>query len=549
MKRIYKTNKTPLSNKEIDKFKDFDKVLDRLNSTGPGPETGQSFDIRSIMNGAKYYVVAAVIVGVSILAYWANKRSHSKESIVVEQKDTVETVKYVVNPLFPEFDIAYEQFEIDAQEDITLRTKRGSEISIKKNSFKDNNGNLITGKVKIKFREFHDPLSIFKSGIPMQYDSAGLVYTFESAGMFELLAEQSGVPLNGPFENHILVDLVSDNGEDRFNNYYFDTTVGQWEYVSKSKAIAIEKQELAATEDEFEIEEVLVESTIELVNVSPKLNKPTMPQLPSYPKLLSNRYAFKVEFDQAKFPELHPSVVFQVDEERSDFSAAYYDVLWDSVKLSISTYEGNYTVILKKGAKTIKVESFPVLSVNDYDKLKASYEASMVVYRKELKEHNEYMSRIQARRNELARSRITDQKIRNTLLDDKISKYYSAQRFRRGFVVRRPGFHNSDQPVIRYSGYAPNVKGQFKIGKKRIKPIRIYNVVGKVNMLVRDRNSSQIAYSKTKKNVMWVVYKDNKIAIADPEEFKNITQKTHQFTVKRYDTDEALARLEDMMGE
>lgn len=47
--------------------------------------------------------------------------------------------------------------------------------------------------VKITYREFADPIDFFVSGIPMEYDSAGRKYNFESSGMCEINAYKDDI--------------------------------------------------------------------------------------------------------------------------------------------------------------------------------------------------------------------------------------------------------------------------------------------------------------------------------------------------------------------
>lgn len=92
-----------------------------------------------------------------------------------------------IAPPFKNVEVAYQQMEVDASEDKVLRLKNGSSISIPKNAFVDKNGNPVTGKVKLEYREFHSAADIIASGIPMIYeDEKGENKIMESGGMFEI---------------------------------------------------------------------------------------------------------------------------------------------------------------------------------------------------------------------------------------------------------------------------------------------------------------------------------------------------------------------------
>ena len=101
-----------------------------------------------------------------------------------------------IKPPFLDREIEQETFMINAQKDEEIITESGSKIKFYKNTIVDFDGKTVKGKVKIEYRDFHNPLEIYLSGIPMEYDSAGTKYIFETAGMFELKAYQEGELLN-----------------------------------------------------------------------------------------------------------------------------------------------------------------------------------------------------------------------------------------------------------------------------------------------------------------------------------------------------------------
>jgi hypothetical protein len=109
----------------------------------------------------------------------------------------------------------------------------GTTISIPANAFEDANGALVTGNIDITYREFRDPVDIVLSGIPMTYDTGGVVENFESAGMFEINASQNGneVYLREGVKidmNFAVVDTAS-----TFNFYRLDEKKG-WEYIEST---------------------------------------------------------------------------------------------------------------------------------------------------------------------------------------------------------------------------------------------------------------------------------------------------------------------------
>ena len=103
----------------------------------------------------------------------------------------------IVKPPIAELNPTFEEFEVNSDSGIvyTIKKSYGTKIFIPDSVFVDSARNPIRGKVKISYREFHDAADIFLAGIPMNYDAAGIEKYFETAGMFDIRAEQNGSPV------------------------------------------------------------------------------------------------------------------------------------------------------------------------------------------------------------------------------------------------------------------------------------------------------------------------------------------------------------------
>ncbi|HEY0041265.1 MAG TPA: hypothetical protein VGB71_11410, partial [Flavisolibacter sp.] len=109
-------------------------------------------------------------------------QKRKKEPETIPQKDIF------ISPPVSGTDIHLEEYSVDAGKGGTLFYKTGSIIFFPPNSFVDKDGKTVQGKVTVKYREFADPIDFYLAGIPMDYDSSGTKYTFESSGMCEILA-------------------------------------------------------------------------------------------------------------------------------------------------------------------------------------------------------------------------------------------------------------------------------------------------------------------------------------------------------------------------
>ncbi len=269
-----KKNREPLSEKELQQNMNFDKFM-----SGYTPVKGV------FPKGIKLYsflASAAAILGVA--GYFALKSPGSNNSIAVQP---------FVNPPVPSLQAEQSAFNCNTFGDTTLVYPTGTIIHIPASAFVDNNGNEIKGEVQVKFREFHDQADILVSGIPMNYDSSGVRYQFESAGMFEVTAYQNNQPLTLKTGKEIAVNMISHtNIGDNYNIYYLDTAKKQWDYISANTT----KNNTCFSAFEKNTQ---YEKKIKAIEAKENVVRPVFPD-----KADPGAYNFVVNFKNDEFPEL-----------------------------------------------------------------------------------------------------------------------------------------------------------------------------------------------------------------------------------------------------
>ena len=109
-------------------------------------------------------------------------------------------------------------------------TTTNSKIIIPKDAFVDKDGNIIKSPVSIKYKEILNTVDQILSGIPMEYDSAGVTYNFESAGMIEFRAESQGKEVFPNPNALISVELKSEFTDTNYGLYSMDDETGKWDY-------------------------------------------------------------------------------------------------------------------------------------------------------------------------------------------------------------------------------------------------------------------------------------------------------------------------------
>lgn len=147
-----------------------------------------------------------------------------------------------VEPPIPELAKAYTLFEIDASKENLLEIPSGTKIKIQPNVLVDKSGTLVSGMVSIKYREYHDAVDVLLSGIPMDYQVQGSKRTMQTAGMFDLAAEQKGEEVFIKEGSGIQVDFASFEAGTDYNFFVLDKEEG-WAFVDYVAPKANEERE------------------------------------------------------------------------------------------------------------------------------------------------------------------------------------------------------------------------------------------------------------------------------------------------------------------
>jgi hypothetical protein len=139
----------------------------------------------------------------------------------------------LVKPPVYAWDKPKDLYSVNAASGGSITHKSGTRIHIPPGAFVDETGNKVEGEVQIDYREFKDPVDFIFSGIPMTYDSGGVVNNFQSAGMFEITASQEGRQVYLASDKKVNMDFVSTDSSTSYNFYVLDEKRGNW--VNKGK--------------------------------------------------------------------------------------------------------------------------------------------------------------------------------------------------------------------------------------------------------------------------------------------------------------------------
>ncbi len=449
-----------------------------------------------------------------------------KDSTQVVQHDSsivTETNSRCINPPYAEL-VEYEEYPISQNNrKRTITTKSGSIITIPAHAFVNENGEPVTKNITIRYRDFHNPMEFFLSGIPMDYDSAGVNYTFTSAGMFDIDAKAGGEQLYLKEDKEIELQLVSKQDE-VYNFYNYDTSENQWNYlyteeessikpfVNKSvekKEQVVETKTVETQEKEYtfsDLHKLDPNKRIELLTSKQtiKVRKPT-------------NYFFNAEDVISNKSSLNKidNLVLEIDKGQG-FKESYYTVAWDTVFITEQNY--SYTLIMIKGGKKLNYSVTPILD-------EKSYATAM----------EEFKTQEAASEKEIAYAR---KRQKETLDIAVINEQWTSMR---NIKVNNLGTYNCDRPLPMPLFAKNGSRFIYDSNGNRLFYTQLFVSQPKKNVLWAYPMKRQWYYSEQLDNVGWFITQQGQIAIIEPSIFN---QENHErFTAMVYEKDEGLKKL------
>ena len=386
-----KENNLPLQNSDMEK--NWAAMETQLNSGTQSNSKDAKFNVNKLMKGLIVSAVGGLIASVIFIT-----TKNNNEALVT---NNLAEFKSFIKPPMPQLNVPYEKFTYDAEIGDTLFTKNGSIIIFPKNAVLNNKGQIVTGKIEIRTREFNDPLDYYMAGIPMTYDSAGVKYTFISSGMIDIKAYQNNELLFVNPNAKPQLNLVSTNKETNTNLYILDTATGQW--INKGRD---EVNDMAKT-SQHNFNSILVKGDMLKENsengtFSEELNKNNISFIKPIPPQKANgkNPILEILIDPASFKELlaYNNLKFEVLNASTETVGEDSKTEWDNVELLHDGESSNYIAKFSKGNKSVQYKVRPVLEGKDY-------EAAVSVYNEKIKSYNE------AQKNRLADEQIQTAKL------------------------------------------------------------------------------------------------------------------------------------------
>jgi hypothetical protein len=267
------------------------------------------------------------------------------------------------------WDVPFEKHHLDPSQSMQIQTQGGSTIDIPSGTLVDVQGNPVAGEAEIQYREFHTAADIFRSGIPMRYDSAGNSHILKSAGMFEIRASQNGEELFIAEGKQIDVKMKSSRGGSY--NFYKLNEAGDnnWQFIQSAEAqLETKEQSISNHAHGYGHDDVDEEGLVDLV-------KPE--------KASETAAVFDFRTNYQVYPELaaYKKVLWQDAEKAAEdvleiaSNDWIFGEVWEDASVKRARIKGGnyYYLDLKNETKEARLLVKPVLEGRAYKKALATY--------------------------------------------------------------------------------------------------------------------------------------------------------------------------------
>ncbi len=299
-----------------------------------------------------------IVISIATILLYNFRHSIFPDELTFAKQDTAKIQEetndnqHFINPPLQAIDVPFSEYSFEAEKGDTIFHSSGSIIYFPPFAIVDQSGKTITGIVKITYREFADPIDFFVSGIPMEYDSAGRKYNFESSGMCEINAYKDNKAVFVNPQAMPQINLSGKNNSPLHNVYFLDTITRSWKYNGKD----------IITEVKNVVRKKAVPANTASFENSSIPTKPLKPMMAS-----DDRQSFNVQIDPDSFEELlvYDGLRFEVVDE-STYRPSDANEHWDNLKLERSNTEGIYSITFTNVRRKVSYKVRPVLRDTDY---------------------------------------------------------------------------------------------------------------------------------------------------------------------------------------
>ena len=291
-----------------------------------------------------------------------------------------------------------------ASEGGVLDYPSGSRVVVPRAAFATSRGAAITGEVAVHFRELRDYLDLFRGGVPLRYDSAGVNYDFASVGLVEIYAEQNGERLVLAPNKRLEVSLAGEWGSHapgavpRYGVYRLDTAARRWVYRTDSDREVIRPEPPVNRAPSYPVAQLLS-------NWQASHPAPVAPTPPSRGR--AGEPVFALDLSElvkdtdglAALRELSPRTLWQLAPGATATPQDLSRRNWPSATV-VRRDDRTYELTLIAPDETLRVSLQPVLEGAAYEAARANFERAQAAYLLALQNYRqdraEYEERLRA---------------------------------------------------------------------------------------------------------------------------------------------------------
>ena len=571
MDQNYKININPKqpSSEDIARHQDFDALLEQFKATPAPPKAGGQIR-RLIYIGAAVAAVAAAVL-VFIINPAILSPNISSDEYFAQQE--------FINPPIQSIETDFKSQKINVNQGGVFEYASGSRMVVPAAAFMNDRGTAVEGEVNIHFKEYHDFVDFFLSGIPLHYDSAGQRYHLESAGMVEIYAEQNGQRLTLAPNKAIEVELVSEiilpNGNivPNYNIYRLDTANRNWVYQDIDKIQLLEDEVLDTAEALYplkkelliNINEIEAKAANELAEIEASVPKPVEPLKPQ--RKNGENPSLELDFlgdnlivegasaeKRAQLKAMYEGTIWQISPKSPAIDERAFNVAWENAQLK-PLNNIDYELTLLSGDNQVQLIVNPVLTGSDYDNAIAQYEAARASYEQLMAEREAQLkAKKDALESQTQKEKTLAQEAFNNRLNalrDQGLEYATTQEIIKRkvinrFTVNQFGVFNCGRPLLpdehevratfvdqngkRYANHTA-----FLVDKSKNTINRFYASRGAV-----------MNFNTQSENLMWIVTDGEQIAVFSPENFRAINDKKGGYTFRMNLIEQKIASEADL---
>ncbi|MCB0644440.1 MAG: hypothetical protein KDC44_22505, partial [Phaeodactylibacter sp.] len=452
---------------------------------------------------------------------------------------------FVEEPLGDVAQAKFAKYTISGSAGGVYEFETGSRLTIPAAAFETHAGAPVDGNIDIYYREMHDFVDFFLSGIPMTYDSAGVTYSLESAGMIEIYAEQNGQRIRMRPGKTIDVELISEinaqelNVPPQYNIYRLDTVARKWVYqnvdqiqITETALNDFDPNHPLYTQQQSlqqQLDALRLAETDALDQLAVNYPAPTEPLRPERPDGSNFVFDFDLSDYGSNINIPYASSLWQVRRGQG-IGEAELNKNWEDLQL-LQLNSRDYELNLINGDEILTVIVNPVLSGPDYQRAMSTYEAALEKYRQEMTIWEQIVSDTRdsvrnsyaEQRNQLESSFFEQLAKVDTQAQPKVNQSpFVRHKIINRFKANKLGIWNCDRPLppemVQLNAQFKDPAGNVLTQCTGYLVDRHKNTV--LQFLVDEE--TKLRFNANAQNLLWVVTPDGQIGILRAEAFKTL---------------------------